>query len=77
MSKTTYLDPEFAQKLWQQWNTFSDEALPILKTLNEDTTDFLCDGLEGDFSGNLAGKQRVLFDGIDGLSIIYRFNLLK
>ena len=66
MSKTKYLDPEFAKRLWEQWGVFSDTTLPILETLNEETTMFLSDGLKGDFSENLITKQRVLFDGVGG-----------
>ena len=66
MESTKYLDPAFAQRLWQQWGTFSETTLPLLETLNQDTTDFLSNGLQGDFAILLAYKQSVLFDGVGG-----------
>lgn len=66
MGGTKYLDPAFAQKLWQQWEVFSETTLPLLETLNQETSDFLSNGLQGDFANRLTSKQKILFDGIGG-----------
>lgn len=66
MSDTKKLNPEFAEQLWQQWESFSDNVLPILEDLNEKTRLFLADDLHGDFAEALLLKQLTIFDGAEG-----------
>lgn len=40
--------------------------MPLLETLNQETSDFLSNGLRGAFADHLTSKQKILFDGMGG-----------